>query len=68
MIQNALTGETSVHPKTLLQQKSDFTAEGAPPPEQVAQQGVQAANAADKTAPTKKTPAPEAAKVAGAAS
>lgn len=65
MIQNALTGETKVHPKTLLQQKSDFTAEGAPPPEQVAQQGVQAADAADKTAPTK-TPAPEPAKVAGA--
>lgn len=66
MIQNALTGETKPHPKTLLQQKSDFTAEGAPPPAQVAQQGVQAAEEAGKTAPTK-TPAPDPAKVSGAA-
>lgn len=34
MIRNALTGEPKAEPKTLAQQKSDFTAEGAPPPEQ----------------------------------
>ena len=33
MIRNALTGEPKAEPKTLAQQKSDFTAEGAPPPE-----------------------------------
>lgn len=66
MIQNALTGETEAHPKTVLQQKSDFTAEGAPPPEQVAQQGVQAAAEAGQTAPNT-APAPEATKVSGAA-
>jgi hypothetical protein len=32
MIRNALTGEPKAEPKTLAQQKSDFTAEGAPPP------------------------------------
>jgi hypothetical protein len=32
MIRNALTGKTEPPKKTLVQQKSDFTAEGAPPP------------------------------------
>lgn len=31
MIQNAFTGEPKPKPKTLAQQQSDFTAEGAPP-------------------------------------
>jgi hypothetical protein len=32
MIRNALTGEPKAEPKSLVQQNSDFTAEGAPPP------------------------------------
>jgi hypothetical protein len=32
MIRNALTGEPKAEPKTLSEQKDDFTAEGAPPP------------------------------------
>lgn len=32
MIRNALTGEPTPVPKTVVQQESDFTAEGAPPP------------------------------------
>jgi thiamine monophosphate kinase len=32
MTQTALTGERKAAPKTLVQQESDFTAEGAPPP------------------------------------
>jgi len=31
MIQNAFTGEPKAKAKTLAEQKSDFTAEGAPP-------------------------------------
>jgi len=32
VIRNALTGKTEPPKKSLVQQKSDFTAEGAPPP------------------------------------
>ncbi len=32
MIYNALTGAPKAKPKYLVQQQSDFTAEGAPPP------------------------------------
>lgn len=32
MIRNALTGEPKPVPKTVVQQESDFTAEGSPPP------------------------------------
>ena len=31
MIRNALTGEPKAEPKSLVEQNSDFTAEGAPP-------------------------------------
>ena len=37
MIQNAFTGEPKAKPKTVAEQQSDFTAEGAPPAGNAAQ-------------------------------
>jgi hypothetical protein len=55
MIRNALTGEPKAEPKSLVQQNSDFTAEGALPPG--ALPAAKAPSAAS-TAPTTPTPAP----------
>ncbi len=54
MIRNALTGEPKAEPKSLVQQNSGFTAEGAPPPGELPVAPGEAA-AQESTAPT---PAP----------
>ena len=54
MIRNALTGEPKAEPKTLAEQKDDFTAEGAPPP---GRKTVPDAAPAKSKVPTKPTPA-----------
>ena len=54
MIRNALTGEPKAEPKTLAQQKSDFTAEGAPPPQR---KPVPEVGPAESKAPAAPTPA-----------
>ena len=55
MIRNALTGEPKAEPKTLSEQKDDFTAEGAPPPGRQTVPEVEVAPAESK-APTTPTP------------
>jgi hypothetical protein len=54
MIRNALTGEPKAEPKTLAEQKDDFTAEGAPPPGRK--------TVPEVAAPESKAPAPTAPK------
>jgi hypothetical protein len=55
MIRNALTGEPKPVPKTVVQQESDFTAEGSPPPGHISGTDVPDT---DDPAPPKPTPPP----------
>lgn len=55
MIRNALTGEPKPVPKTVVEQESDFTAEGSPSPGRISGTDVPAT---DEPSPPKPPPAP----------
>jgi len=55
MIRNALTGEPKPVPKAVVQQESDFTAEGSPPPGRIS--GTELPATETPAAPTPPLPA-----------